>query len=329
MTAPAVGENLAFGIAEQSDYASPAAVTRFYPIISETLEATTIPVDLQPVLIGGARNGELASRDVKSGEAAAGDVHMEVSTTNMGLWFKHLLGGAAISGSGAAKTQTFTTGTVLGLSLSAQKAVHDAANVLISPFTHNGMKILKGAFSIAPNGALLVTWTVDSRQEETSTGPASPVYVASTPFVYSQGVLALNGSTVANVATASLDYENPADVNRRFLGNQGFKDEPTDTAKPTVSGTFSAEFINTTAYAWFKARTPVSMLLTFTSTTNIPTTSTPFSISFSVPNVILNGTTPKAGGPGIITTDLPWIGRVNAAGNPLMTVTYVSSDTTP
>lgn len=328
MTSPATGEFTVWGIADEgaSAYGTPATVTRFTELLSETMEADLIRRQ-SAALRGVARNGLPATRETIIGRQAKGDTRHEVSATTFGLYFKHLLGGAAITGSGAAKTHTYSTGTVLGKSLSGQKQLRDSSNTLVKAISYNGLKIVKASFTINKDGVLEVVFTYDGRQESDGVAAASASYSDPIPFSFAEGALSIGGTPVANVTGAQVDYENPAVTDRRFLGGSGYKSEPTDSDRPNVSGSLDAEFLDAVAYDLFQAGTAVAFSLVFTSATVIPTTATPYSLTFTIPNIILTGETPKVGGPGIVTSKLPWVGRVNATPDPLMSMVYVTSDT--
>lgn len=317
MTGPATGEFTVFGMVEESVYGTPVTVSRFLEILpGETLEAEILRHQ-SSALRGGTRNGLAATREIITGRQAKGDVKFEVSGSKFGLLFKHLLGGASISGT----THTYSTGVVLGKSLSLQKQFRDSANAAVKAISYNGGKIIKGSFSISKAGVLEFTATFDARQESGGVAAATASYVDPIPYSFAEGALSIAGSAVANVTTAKVDYENPAEVDRRFLGNNGFKAEPTDSDRPTVSGTLDAEFLDATAYDQFQAGTPVAFSLVFTSVTS------PYVLTINVPAIVMTGSTPKAAGPGVVTQQIPWVGRVNGAGDPLMTLIYAGTDT--
>lgn len=317
MTGPATGEFTVFGISEETVYGTPVTVSRFLEILpGETLEAEILRHQ-SSALRGGTRNGLKSSREIITGRQAKGDVKFEVSGTKFGLLFKHLLGGVSI----ADATHTYTTGVVLGKSLSGQKQLRDSANALVKAISYNGGKIIKGSFSISKDGVLEFTATFDWRQESDGVAAASASYVDPIPFSFAEGSLSIGGDVVADVSSAQVDYENPAVVDRRFLGNNGFKGEPTDSDRPTCSGTLDAEFLDSVAYDLFQAGTPVAFELVFTSVTS------PYVLTIQVPEIVLTGETPKVGSPGVVTQQLPWVGRVNSDGDPLMTIIYDGTDT--
>ncbi len=316
----AIGSNLCFATAEEVTYGTPVTMTRWYEVLSESLERQNNIITSNGLRCGTARTLRRGSRRVISSRSGGGDVTMEVATTGFGRWFKHLLGGTPVITGAGPYTHTYALGDLSGKSLCMQKVLRDSASTEIEAFNFHGCKILSGEFSISVDQILQLAVSIDAEDVDTTTAGAAASYTNPTLFNFMGGVLNVGGSPVASVTDASIKVTNNLKTDRYYLGSAGLKAEPIDSDFPTVEGSLSAEFISSaTFYDRFAADSAASMSLVFTAGTS--------SLTITVPEVRFTGGTPTVGGPDVVVADVPFEGQYDGtlAG---ITIVYITPDST-
>lgn len=327
MAGPAVGLNTAFGIAQESTYGTPVVVSRFYEILSESLERRNRTL-VSNGLRAQTRNLRRGTRRVISGRDAGGDVTMEVPTTTAGIWFKNILGGTPTvvqQGASAAYLHTYAMGSLEGLSLTAQKSLRDAGGTEVETFTYHGAKVTAAEFSISVDQILQMAVSLDCEDVDTSTAAAAASYTANKLFHFAQGELRVDGSAVASVTGATARVENALKTDRYYIGSDGLKKEPTDNDFPTVGGSLTAEFLSpATFYDRFAADNGAALVLEFVGD-NIASTYDEM-LRITVPDVRFTGGTPTVGGADVISQTVPYEGTSigSTAG---VTIEYQTTDT--
>jgi len=253
-------------------------------------------------------------------------------------------------------------GNTGGMSLSFQKGVPYIDGVTVVPFTYVGCKIVDWEISVATGALAQLTLTVDARNELALTGNSDPLngsvptlqsgWAAAEPgiavdplyvFHFKQasiltggtptltaGILTLPGATTAaNVRSASVKESKVLDTARYFLGNTGFKAEQLESGFRTLSGQFEAEWLTPgTMYNAFSGDTTVSMQLSFVG--NIAGTSgaNKDTVIITIPNIKLDGESPKVGGPQVVTQACSFTGLDDQLTSPYQ-IQYISSDIAP
>lgn len=254
-----------------------------------------------------------------------------------------------------------TPGNTGGYSLTFQKGV-PATDGTIEAFTYTGCKISDWEISVATGAIVQLSLTIDARIElagsvnldptlnsagvpalatwteagvEGSAG-ADPLNVfhfkqatlltGGTPTLTS-GVVALTSpATAANVKSASIKETHSLDTSRYFIGGNGLKQEQLENGFRQLTGSFEVEWLSSEQmYAAFSADTTTALQLTFvgnlagTSGTNHDT------VTITLPNIKLDGESPKVGGPTIVTQNVSFTGLDDEATAPYQ-IHYISSD---
>ena len=329
MAGPAAGQFSAIGIAEEVTYGTAVAPARWYGYLSESLEKrkATLQAD---TLRAGNRNLRRGAHRVFTTRDAGGDISMPFAVSGMGLLLKHMLGSTPTTvqqAATAAYLQTHALGNLQGKSLTVQKLVRDTTNSLITRYTYPGSKIAGWGISVDTGGFAQLRLTVDARDEESTTAAGTPSYSNADLLHFQQASLTVGGSPVANALSAEVNGTNNLKTDRYFLGNAGLKGEPIDSGYPDVSGTFSAEFESADAlYTAFAADTAVALVLTFQA--DVIASTYYEKLVLTIPQVRLEGETPKAGGPDVLVRSIPFTALYDgsAAG---ITAEYTSVDTAP
>jgi hypothetical protein len=295
-------------------------MTRWFEVLSESLERRNNIITSNGIRCGGARNLRRGSRRVVSSRDGGGDITMEVATTGFGRWFKHLLGGTPVITGGPTYNHVYPLGDLAGKSLCVQKVLRDSASTEIEAFNFHGCKILSGEFSISVDQILQLAVSIDAEDVDTTTAGAAASYTNPVLFNFMGGTLNVGGSPVASVTDASVKVTNNLKTDRYYLGSAGLKAEPIDNEWPTVEGSLSAEFISSaTFYDRFAADSAAALSLVFVAGTS--------TLTIAVPEVRFTGGTPTVGGPDVVVADVPFEGQYDGT-NAGITITYVTPDAT-
>ena len=96
----------------------------------------------------------------------------------------------------------------------------------------------------------------------------------------------------------------------------------------TIEGSLEAEFESLSRFDAFLAGTQAQLVLTFTTTTVIPTTAVAYSLTITIPKIEYAGGEPAVGGPDVLMTPLPFVGLYDGSAS-IITVVLVTADTVP
>lgn len=258
-------------------------------------------------------------------------------------------------GTTGASSAVHVPGSMQGQSMTIQKGVPSVDGSAANPFTYVGMKMTDWTIKVATGAIATLETTWDGRNELAGTGTAGagvngekgttagtdfnayPVPALGTftedadnnVFHFREatllsggtpsttgGVTNLTGATaLGNVKSAEIKYTKKLDTSRYFLGSAGFKGEPIDNDFRDITGQFVVEWLDAEAmYEAFAADTYTSLQLLFEgdpigSGTDIST------LEITIPQVFLEGESPKVGGPAIVTQTVPFTGLDDGLGN--------------
>lgn len=255
-----------------------------------------------------------------------------------------------------------TVGGMLGHSFACQKGVPAADNGAVEPVTEVGCKLSDWEIKCSTGQIAEITLTLDGRNELAgpypnggSSASGDPLN-ASTPalanfgvpttglgenlfhfreatiytgysYTYSAGAIApCTNSSYAAAQLRDIDIKHSVkfDMARYFLGSAGFKSEQIENGFRAMTGTFTAEWQSSEAwYNAFAADTPTSLELTFTG----PSVSTSnYLLDIIIPNIRLDGESPKVPGPAVVTQAIGFTGLDDETTCPIQVI-YQSEDT--
>jgi len=176
----AVGAGLSasLGIATETTFGTPVAVTRFIEFDSESVKLKKNTTQGM-----GLRGGGLvprASRRVNAAREAGGDLQFGVTTTGFGIVLQHMLGSyttTPTSVGGGLYQQVHNIGTLQGKGFTTQIVRPDTSGVLTqNAFTYPGCKITDWEVSVDTNADVKAKLTIDALDEATpSNGFAATV----------------------------------------------------------------------------------------------------------------------------------------------------------
>ncbi len=251
-----------------------------------------------------------------------------------------------------------TVGSLFGHSMTVQKGI-PTADAVVEPFTYCGTKISDWELKCSTGTIAELTLSFDARNELAGAYPnggvsasgdplnaatpalaafATPttglgesvfhfremtIYTGGTP-TYTSNIVSLAGETAAaNVKDIDLKHSVKFDNARYFAGNQGFKAEQIENGFRALTGTFTVEWLSSELmYNAYAADTTTSLELKFVGPT---VGASNYVLDVIIPNIKLDGESPKAPGPAVITQSVGFTGLDDETTCPIQ-ITYQSED---
>lgn len=308
------GLDAQIGFAAESTYGTAATVTRFLPLVEESVSQEIERMESSGI-IAGAR--VLRSQQWAAGkEVIEGDVGFELYDRSLGLLFTHMFGTAGVSGSGP-YTHTFSPGTLTGKSLTMQIGTPDTGGT-VRPFTFAGTKIASWELACSEGEIATLGLSVAAKSVTTATALATTSYAASiSPMVFTSGSVTIGGSAV-QAKGVTLSGDNGLDTERYFLGS-GQMSEPLEAELRTYDGTVDLEFSDLTQYNRFTGATEAALVIALAKGTSTATITA---------NVRFDSNRPNVGGTGLVMQGVPFkcVGASTDAG--AITAVLVNGDAT-
>jgi len=291
----ALGSGLAaqFGFVSETTYGTPVTVTKFLPLVSESI-VEAIPRIESAGIVAGKR--VIHSDQWQAGiPVISGDVGLELMQQGAGTLFRHMFGSVTSSTTGGVSTHTFTPGDLSGQSLTMQVG-RPQVNGVVTPFTYAGVKVASWELGIVPNENVTLGLSVVGKTSTTATALASATYVSASPYRSTNTSLAISGSAVC-VRSLTINGNNGLDTERMCVG-QASIDEPLEALHRVYGGTATIEFSSTAQYQRFAqgGEYPIVASIAASFTTLVGITM----------NARFDGTTPVVAGPGLVVIEAPF-----------------------
>jgi len=303
------------GFATETVYGTGVTVTRFVPLIDESISQDIDRLESSGV-IAGAR--VLRSQQWSAGNRKiSGDIGLEVYDRSVGLLFRHMFGVVATTGTGP-YTHTFTPGDLDDDSFTMQIGRPDIAGT-VQPFTYAGCKVSQWELACAAGEIATLGLTVAAQSETTLTALATAAYATGiAPLTFVGGSLTIAAGAYP-IKKITLSGDNKLDYDRYFVGSD-LMGQPLEADLREYTGTIESEFQSLTAYNRFVNGTEAALVVHLAkgaSTVDITC------------NVRFDGETPKLAGRGILQQPLPFkcVGSTTDAS--AITAVLVNSDVTP
>jgi Phage tail tube protein len=327
-----------------------------FEVNSDTLELKKTTV--QGLGLAAGHVYPRTKRRVLTNYDVSGSLPLDLPTRNLGFFLRYMLGDftetpTQIGSSGIYKAVFQPKSTQFGHSFTLQKGV-PAVDATVEPFTYVGCKVTQWEMSVATGQLASLNLTLDARNELAGAGNGDPLNASvpalatwapvttglgmsvfhfreatllsgGTPTLTS-GVVSLTGATaLGSVKDCTIQGGYSYDNERIFLGANGFKAEPIENGYRAITGSFTIEWLSSEAiYNAFAADTTTSLQLTFTG----PTVSTSnYLLDIIIPNIKLDGESPKVPGPSVVTQAASFTGLDDEATTPIQ-ITYQSEDIT-
>ena len=285
------------GYVIESTWGTAATVTRFLPLVSETLAKQ---IDQSESAATFAGQQVMRSAQWTQGNATVGGgVQHELYDQSFGLLLRAAFGTVSTAGTAVPYTHTFWP-TDAAVSFTTQVGRPTVYGSVI-PFTYEGCKIASWELGIQPGE--IVTWGMDITAEEETMGTAlaSASYAANLrPWHAKSASLTIAGVTHP-VRGLTISGDNGLNSDRRFLGSTVIAEQLRQEFA-TYTGQINTEWGNPSAqgtlnYHRFLGGTEAALVTTFTSGTLAATITA---------NVRYDGVTPNLAGRGIIEQQIPF-----------------------
>jgi hypothetical protein len=335
------------GIKKETVYGTAVTVDRHLEFLTESLDYT------QTFVQGaGLRQGSRVPRSQRRSVgsiAASGAIGFEAFSRGMGVLFEAAIGqGTATIASAPAYQQLFTPGTVADPlpSYTIQKGIPLVGGGAAQPYTFSGMQCNTLEVTCDTGGIVNVNTEWIGKDMVTATAYASPVYPLATNgniWTFANGAvtmggtvtaptttaLATGGTTVANVSSASVKWNNNLDEGGRFLGGNGkISRRPViQYTEDSITGSLTFEFSDTVATTNYLSQGDLALVLNFVGSTTIVTTYFP-TLQVYIPCIRLDGEVPKTNGGNVVSVTSPFHGFDNSVATSPIYIAYITADTT-
>lgn len=249
----------------------------------------------------------------------AGDFNIDLSTKNMALLFRHLLGAVSTTGPSSGQyTHAISAGDKTGLGLTIQ-AGRPSSDGTVQPYTWAGCKLRRGELSFEVDKIVPVKFGVLGKSQTTATALATASYTASNQLLsYTHGAITVGGSAI-KVKSGTWTYTTPLKDDRFFLGDVTVN-EPLENGRHESTFELNCEFESLTAYNRIVNGTEAALSLAFTRSTDSVTIAG---------NVRFDSGTPHLAGKDLLEVTLSGKFIATGADSTAVTVTVVSSEATP
>jgi hypothetical protein len=293
------GLNAQFGVAAETTYGTRVTVSRFYPLVNESLVQDIERLESEGIIAGSR---VIRSEQWGSGRSTIeGDIGLELFQQHTGLLFEHMLGSITSSTAGGVSTHTVTPGSLFGKSLTVQIGKPDINGIVaafVQPFTYAGVKVKSWELACETGEIVTLGLGCVAQTETTGVAIATASYGADggRPFRYVHGSVLLAGTTVC-VRGITVNGENPMDTDRECIG-QAFIDQPIENDLRVYGGTVNLEFNGLTQYQRFLNGTEAAMVLSFSASATAQATLTM--------NARFDGITPTVKGKELLMMEVPF-----------------------
>jgi hypothetical protein len=339
------GLGATWGIGREATVGTAVAPSRWFEFTSEGFELSREAVQGQGIR-GAGSQANRGSRRVVTAVGVTGSIAGELPTHGLGLLLQAMTGATPIitqQGTTTAYEHAYKAGDLDGKSYTVQVKRPDATGAA-NIFTYRGCKVTGweiacSAGEIATISADFDGWNEDTAQAYTAAAyPAGAsifsfkdgaLYTGGTVATATNGVLTHTGGTlVSSVTGATVSGSNTLKTDRRFFGNQGVKAEQVENGVREVTGSLEAEYTGNALYNQYVTDTPLVLRLTFTSAL-LAGVGFPYLFEVLLPQVFLNGETPKVAGTDVLTQTIGFDSFEDTARNPVAQIRLVTTDTAP
>lgn len=343
----AIGSGLAaqVGIANETTPNTPVAVSTFTEFTSESLDAR--PTFAQGV---GLRAGGFAPRGARRALTSldgGGSLTFDVPTKGLGKYLQAMMGSYSTTATQISATtayqQIHNLGSADGKTFTLQKGA-PSIDGTVNPLTFGGCKVLDWTLTSAPNAIANLALTVDAMSVAPAGAAALALQTAS--YSASTALYAFNQVTVSSfsamtvasgiwtpttpvsmgaVRNISLKGGQPKD-NTRWVAGSLTKAEALVNDYQPITGQIDIDFASMALYNQFVANTSLGIVITFTG--GVAGGANNYTLQFTMPACFLeSGSTPKVGGPGVITVSYPFT-ALDDGTNGALQAYVISTDVT-
>lgn len=234
------------GHADETSYGTPVTVTRFTPLLSESINAEVIRTRTSAL-----RTGKRTSRtdEVVVGVGGyAGSVELPVESKGFGIWLKRMLGAVTTTGptnSAYTHTATISLGPPQSFTMQINRPFAPAGTTN-QPFTFEGCQISSWELTCSVDDILKFSAELVCENGTTATALATPSFPASTePLSWARGQVTI-ASTPVPVTEWKISCDNKLKTDRRYLANSTLRAQAPRTDYPEITAEFTCDFSSLT-----------------------------------------------------------------------------------
>lgn len=298
----------------ETTYGTGTTVTRFLPLVSESLTNSIGRIESSAIIAG---RRVMDNDQWRSGNhTIAGDVQHEITDNSIGLLLEHCFGTVDTSGADP-YTHAFWPALLTGKGLTVQVGRPNIAGT-VNPYTYAGCKVASWEIAGEVDQPGTMGLSLVAQSETLATALASASYGSSdTLLTFVQGVCTLAGSTPTRVRSFRLSVDNGLDTSRFTVGGSQIV-EPLEAGLRAITGEMVLDYGGTTEYARVRDAGTAAVVLGFDNGTN--------ELKFNL-NCRFDGDTPTIGGPGVLEQRVQFM-AVGTTDAHAFSGTLVNSDST-
>jgi hypothetical protein len=318
----ATGNDARLALSKEVTYGTRVAPARFIPFTSETLTYEYAKYESQALGMG-----RWTRPKVRTTSAGSGALNGEVPTTGFGFLLDALHGNSVTpvqQAATAAYLQTHTLDTAPTKSYSVQVQTPALSSSTLVPHDLTGVKF--GGIEFSWDEVL--TYSMPASIQNLDTSQANVSYVAPTAWTlltFRGGSLSVGGvSQTKLIGGGNLSIGFDLRTGVHYLGSGGLMANPVETAKPTASGTVTADFEDNTHLTRTVSDTIADVVLRFEGATIASTYE--YALEVTIPDCEFTSPRPTVEGPGPVAQPIAF-SNASTSGDPVV-ITYTSTDTT-
>lgn len=317
------------GIAAESTYGTYVAPTQF--IQAEKASMKKVKNTVTDAGLGAGRLMSLGAHRVTTTKGGTGSIGFAAVNKGMGLLLQALMGSTATptqQGSTAAYKQTHTLADPLGKSLTIQTGVPNTSGTA-NPYSFTGCRVTDATFKFEVDKNVDVEFSIDAQDVTESEDLATASYDTGTRQFVGTDVAVKVGtysseSSVSGVKKVTVKIDRGLETGSYYLGASGLKAQPIVADFAKITGTISADLVDKAVWAdRFRDDTSFSLVLEAVGTVIEDTYYN--TLRITLPQCYLDGDTPVADGPGVVSGDFPFVAMFDGTNLPV--IEYVSTDT--
>ncbi len=317
----ASGNDARMGIIKETTYATRVAPTRFFPFTAESLA-----FQYNRYFSQALGSGRWARPSITTTKSGTGSLSGEVPTTGFGYILQFLHGNTVVPvlDSGTSYTQTHTLDTPPDKSATIQVQTPPVSTSTLLP--QDLLGVMFSGLTLSWDAGGVLTWEMPCVINNLDTAQTLATYTAPTSWSmlsFAGGSLSIGGTPQTDITgSGSITINQSLRDDAFALGTAGTMAKPTETAKPTAGGTFTADFESMTHYNRVVNDTSADIILKFEGA--IITGALKYTMQVTIPSCKFTQPRPQVGGPGPVQQEVTFENSAGTSQPPV--ILYRSTD---
>jgi hypothetical protein len=318
----ASGNDARFLLSKESTYG-----TRVLPARAVAINGESMTYEYNRYYSPALGAGRWTNPSVVTTSGGAGSFNGDVPTTGFGFILDGLHNNTVVpvqDGATASYTGTHTLDTAPAKSYSVQVQTPPVSSSTLVPQDLLGVMFSSITFSWDP--ASVLKYSVDTVVRALDLSQSLATYSAPTswqPLSFSGGSLTIGGSTIADITgSGQMQLNASLRTDGYALGSSGLMSKPSETAKPSATGNFTADFNDITHLNRVINNTIADVVLKFEGATIASTFK--YTLQVTIPNCAFTSPRPTVDGPGIVNQPVTFTNAAGTSTPPV--IVYRSTD---